>query len=170
MYSKIYQSRQRKINRLILGLVLIITMTILDLTSVNLVFAAEPDIEKVVAGPESFLLYIIDGGGAALLAGALISILCWMSPKFNALPSEDKRRKANLYAAGFGVIAQLMVALFAYDPKILFSVEQNWKYIVYAIQGVVALNVVYLKHVRPNEAHYLLFDEIESEEVLPEVQ
>jgi len=113
--------------------------------------AETPPIEDIMETPSEALNWLVEGG-AAYVAGMLVSILCWMSPKFNALPSEKKRRIANIAAMVVAVLAQGTILLFIYKPEYLVSVESVWKIIASIIVSIVGLNVTYLKAVREKPA------------------
>ena len=111
-----------------------------------------PDVDDIMESPGTALDWIVNNGGAAILAGAAVSIICWMSPKFNALPTEKKRLIANLAAAIVSVVAQVGISLLAYNPEWVFAIDNIWQWIVYAVKGLIALNGFYLGLVRQKPA------------------
>ena len=134
------------------GAVLSITLILLAMFSLVVFAQGEtPPVEEIMESPETLLKWLV-GGGAAYIAGMFVSILCWMSPKFDALPSEKKRLFANIAAMVVSVLAQGTIMLFIYKPEYLLSLESVWKFVASVVISLVGLNITYLKNIRQQPA------------------
>ena len=136
-----------------LGIVAVVLVLIFAIF-IQVAYAQEetPPVDEILETPITALEWVIDLGGASVLAGMLVSIICWMSPKFNALPSEKKRLVANVAAIVASILAQVALMLFTQKPEWLLAVNNIWKYVVYVVEALIALNVFYLKNIRQQPA------------------
>ena len=134
------------------GAVMSLTLVLLAVFSLAVFAQGEtPPVEEIMESPETLLKWLV-GGGAAYIAGMFVSILCWMSPKFDALPSEKKRIFANVTAVVVSLLAQATIMLFVYKPDYLLSLESIWKFIASAVISLVGLNITYLRTIRQQPA------------------